>query len=89
MVQNCSPSELTLGHDEIIGFIEHTDEKDMQQLNANSSHQWQKMLTTSHLWPRKKTVHTNKNESRPYKDKFVRLLLKHHKAFSANKYDLG
>ena len=24
-----------------------------------------------------------------YKDKFVQLLLKHHKAFSTNKYDLG
>ena len=33
MVQNCSPIELTLARDEIIGFIEHTKERDMQQLN--------------------------------------------------------
>ena len=33
MVQNCSPIELVLARDEVIGFIEHTYNSELQQLN--------------------------------------------------------
>ena len=92
-VHNCSPSEVTLARDDVIGFIDRVEDSDLQQLRPEFVASVAKAREEpSSLPPEKKKFileKMNVDVPAPFKERFVKLLLKHHDVFSRDKYDLG
>ena len=90
MIQNCSPVEVTLERDEVVGFVEQIEETDIQQIHPDRVKAVKE--TASKLTEAKrKFIMEKMNLDVPdtYRQKFIDLLLRHHDVFSENKYDLG
>ena len=82
-----------LARDEVISFIERTDDSELKQLNPQFVASLAKNVDhVTPLAPEKwKFIleKMNLDVPEPYKNWFIQLMLQHHDAFSANKYYLG
>jgi hypothetical protein len=94
-VTNCSPEELELQRNDFVGFVENLEDCDMRELNPQFIRSVSQQLETKPTpisASKAKFIQENlKLDGIPeeYRERYRKLILKHHEAISQHKFDLG
>lgn len=96
LVTNCSPIPVDLGRNEFLGMAENLEDSQLREISASYLNTVAQKMQTKEPTPispeKKKFILANLNLQQipdQFKDRYKRVILKHHEAISQHKLDLG